>query len=117
MINFLDAETVAKSKTATSAAALIGQYSHLDLYVDIDVGAGSESIVVTAEVSSDGGTTWLTAPFRDLATVGGDWMTSKTFTADAEQWLRIETVARMVRVKAANSGANSAVVTITGFPN
>lgn len=115
-LKFHAANTIEKTGVPdTGEAHRPGPYDHIDLYYAVTFGAGAASLVLTAQVSDDGGTTWRAVPVRDLTTVGGDYVASKTLTADGTGVLRLETNGHQVRVSATHTGDNDATLTVEGF--
>lgn len=110
------AQSVASGATLSGAGVTFPGYRHVDIYYSVDVGTGSESVVLTVDVSEAGGTTWRAGvPVRDLGTTGGNYVTSKTLTADGSGILRLDINAPQFRVKAANGGDSAASVTLIAF--
>ena len=83
--------------------------------MDVNVGAGVELVTLTILGRTAGGS-WRAVNFVDLSTAGGDLVSSKAFTADfsSENAILIPTPVDEIKVSAANTGANTAVVTVTG---
>jgi len=92
----------------------LGEWEQATLALDLDVGDGSESVVITVEGKADANGDWFTMPFHDLAAAADQWVqaTSKTLTADATKALCLVTVwVPYLRVGVDNNGANDCLVT------
>jgi len=109
------AQSVAASATLTGGAVTFPAYRHVDVYYSIDVGTGSESVTLYVDISEDGSTWRQGVPVRDLTTASGNYVTSKTLTADGSGVLRLDINAYQFRVRAVNGGDNAATVTLIAF--
>ncbi len=109
------AQSVAAGKTLTGSGVTFPAYRHVDVYYSVDVGTGSEAVVLYVDVSEDGSTWRQAVPVRDLTTASGNYVTSKTLTADGSGVLRLDMNAYQFRVRAANGGNNAATVTLIAF--
>lgn len=116
VVKFLTAENIAAAASAESDVLEFGQgYNSAVLAVDVNVGVGMELVTLTVLGRTAGGS-WRAVNFVDLSTAGGDLVSSKAFTADytSENAILIPTPVDEIKVSAANTGANTAVVTVTG---
>ena len=88
-------------------------HHHLaEVVVNVDVGAGAETVSFGLEVSDDG-TTWYSHRFLDLETALYESATQVVYTADASKpRMLYEGGWRYVRVSATNSGANTATINL-----
>jgi hypothetical protein len=114
--SFLSAESIAAAASAESDVVAFGhRFTEAVLAVDVNVGAGVELVTLIVYGRTNGGS-WRALHVVDLSTAGGDLVSSKAFTADfaRENAILIPTAVDELKVAAANTGANTAVVTVTG---
>lgn len=80
----LSNQTVAAS--GGTATATIGPAKRADIIIDLTVAGTSGDVVLQVQASADG-SDWHPVPVRDPSTAGGDYVLSKSLTADTDQLL------------------------------
>lgn len=99
------------SPTRLPQGVAVQDWRELHFEVHCNVGAGAEVMTFSVEASVDG-VTWATVPVRAL-TGAGNFADSVAVTADTDKVLfRLEGWFAQWRVKAANTGATDAVLTM-----
>lgn len=101
-------------QNSASTLANLGAWSSAYLYVDLDVGAGAESITFSVQARSDPDADWYDVPVNSLVAGTNETsnLSSVTLTADATRAvLSCEVWAPHLRVVVANAGASAATLT------
>lgn len=119
--NIAEAVTVADGAEVTyfgpeggGEALHLGGWEQATLALDLDVGDGSESVVIAVEGKATADDDWFTMPFHDLSAAADQWLqaTSKTLTADTTKALCLVTVwVPYLRVSVDNNGDSDCLVT------
>ena len=122
IIEFASATVVANGTTLTSSAVKSNRGIHteedylgLDIDLNINVGAGVESVTIWVDGSPDG-TNWYPMRLIDMTSPTSDVVASRTFTADfVGAALKLPGWRPYVRLRAVNAGASPATITALGY--